>query len=220
MKKVILQMMMRQYELLKMEEQENVADYFTRIRSRTNLMKSCGEKITEQGKVENILRTLSTKFDHAVVAIEESKDLDSLKIDELQGSLEAHGHRDKQRKENGRWHIDRKNEVENVHGYSHGSNKPNSVNQGYNSGTRNTRKCNNYSNGVNGKKKKDKSKVQCLNCIICGHYASECKFKRKNKDEEARLAKGEDSDEEVLLMAERELSSLDMCELGEISGWN
>ncbi|XP_019465355.1 PREDICTED: uncharacterized protein LOC109363549 [Lupinus angustifolius] len=92
-KKVRLQMMRRQYELLQMEDQESIEDYFTRIRTLINVMKGCGEKIPEQSIVEKILKTLSAKFDHVVVAIEESKDLENLKIDELQGSLEAHEER-------------------------------------------------------------------------------------------------------------------------------
>ncbi|XP_019460167.1 PREDICTED: uncharacterized protein LOC109359927 [Lupinus angustifolius] len=182
--KVKLHMMRRKYEWLQMEKQENVADYFTRIRSLTNLMKSCGEQIPKQGIVEKILKTLSIKYDRVIVAIKESKDLGSLKIDELQGSLEAHErrflermcdrqsqqalsvqfkkrnlrHNDKQRKENKRLHTNKKNEAENVQGYGQRSNKLNSANQGYDSETRNTRKCSSYNNGINGKKKKYKSK--------------------------------------------------------------
>ncbi|XP_019438983.1 PREDICTED: uncharacterized protein LOC109344687 [Lupinus angustifolius] len=92
-KKVRLQMMRRQYELLQMEEQETIVEYFTRIRSLINLMKGCCEQISEQNIVEKILRTLTARFDHVVVAIEESKDLENFNIDELQGSLEAHEQR-------------------------------------------------------------------------------------------------------------------------------
>ncbi|MCI55545.1 hypothetical protein A2U01_0076796, partial [Trifolium medium] len=39
------------------------------------------------------MRSLAPKFDHLVVAIEETKDLASLSKEELQGSLESHEQR-------------------------------------------------------------------------------------------------------------------------------
>jgi len=53
-------------------------------------MKACGEAMTDQQIVEKIMRTLSSRFDFIVVAIQESKDVKTLKIKELQSSLEAH----------------------------------------------------------------------------------------------------------------------------------
>ncbi|KAF1893182.1 hypothetical protein Lal_00001622 [Lupinus albus] len=63
-KKVRLQMMRRQYELLQMEDQETIVEYFNRIRSLTNLMKGYGDKVDEQGIVDKVLRTLATRFDN------------------------------------------------------------------------------------------------------------------------------------------------------------
>lgn len=40
--------------------------------------------------VEKITRTLPNKSDHIVVAIEESKNVNNMMIEELQSSLEAH----------------------------------------------------------------------------------------------------------------------------------
>lgn len=40
--------------------------------------------------VEKILRSMTPKFNYVVCAIDESKDLDDLSIDELQGSLLVH----------------------------------------------------------------------------------------------------------------------------------
>ena len=55
----------------------------------TNEMRTCGETISEQMIVEKVLRSLTAQFDYIVVAIEQSKDTSTMKIDELQGSLEA-----------------------------------------------------------------------------------------------------------------------------------
>ena len=93
LKKVKLQMMRRQYELMQMENNKKIADFFNRIITHTNAMKNCGEKISNQTIVEKILRTLNPKFDHIVVAIEESKKIGEITIEELQGSLEAHEQR-------------------------------------------------------------------------------------------------------------------------------
>ncbi|KAF1858937.1 hypothetical protein Lal_00000757 [Lupinus albus] len=60
-------------------------------------MKACGEIVKDQPIIEKILRTLTLKYDHIVVAIEESKNLECYKIEELQSSLEAHEQRFKER---------------------------------------------------------------------------------------------------------------------------
>lgn len=92
-KKVRLQTLRRQYELLQMEESETIGTYLNRLQILANSIKSCGEKVSDVMLVEKTLRTLTPRFDHIVVAIEESKDLNSLTIDDLQSSLEAHEQR-------------------------------------------------------------------------------------------------------------------------------
>ncbi|XP_019432612.1 PREDICTED: uncharacterized protein LOC109339605 [Lupinus angustifolius] len=89
MKEMELQTMRRKYELLQMEENETISDYFTKILTLRNKMKSCGEEVKEQSMIEKILRTLTPKYDHIVVAIEESKELEDYKLEELQNSLES-----------------------------------------------------------------------------------------------------------------------------------
>ncbi|RDY01334.1 hypothetical protein CR513_15348, partial [Mucuna pruriens] len=58
-KKVKLQSFCRQYELLSMNDQESIEDYFTRIQMLVNSMKACGEKLLDQQIVNKILRTLT-----------------------------------------------------------------------------------------------------------------------------------------------------------------
>jgi len=83
LKKVRLQALRRQYEVLTMEEDETVSQYFDKIINLTNQMTRNGETFTDVMKVEKVLKTLTSRFDHIVVALEESKDLDSMKIEEL-----------------------------------------------------------------------------------------------------------------------------------------
>jgi hypothetical protein len=52
-------------------------------------MKTCGEEFIDQQIDEKVMRTLTSKFDFIVVAIQESKDVRTMKIEELQSSLEA-----------------------------------------------------------------------------------------------------------------------------------
>ncbi|RDX81173.1 hypothetical protein CR513_38183, partial [Mucuna pruriens] len=49
----------------------------------------CKEKVTDQQVVDKILKILPPEFDYVAVAIEESKDLNTMEVEELQHSLEA-----------------------------------------------------------------------------------------------------------------------------------
>ncbi|XP_022637950.1 uncharacterized protein LOC111241870 [Vigna radiata var. radiata] len=89
-KKVRLQTLRRQYELLQMEECDQVGEYFNKVVALTNQMKRFGEKFSDLMIIEKITRSLPSNFDYIVVAIEESRDLEKMKIEELQSSLEAH----------------------------------------------------------------------------------------------------------------------------------
>ena len=89
-KQVILQSYRRNYGMMQMEEDQKVSDYFSNMIEIVNLMKNCGENISDQMVVKKVLRSLSQKFDFIVVAIQEAKDVKAVKIEELQSSLEAH----------------------------------------------------------------------------------------------------------------------------------
>ena len=92
-KEVRLQTHKRTYELLQMEDNESITDFFTKVTKLVNQIKVCGEVLTSRSVVGKILRSLAPKFDHVVVAIEESKDLSKLTKEELQGTLESHEQR-------------------------------------------------------------------------------------------------------------------------------
>ena len=81
-----------------MFDQDSITDYFNRVQMLVNGMKTCKEELIDQQLVDKVLRTLTPRFDHVVVVIEESKDLDSMKVEELQNSLEAHEQRINERR--------------------------------------------------------------------------------------------------------------------------
>ncbi|KAA8538687.1 hypothetical protein F0562_028332 [Nyssa sinensis] len=70
-----------------MKEGEIVSNYFARTLTIANKMHFHGETMTDVTVIEKILRSMISKFDYVVCSIEESKDLDTMSIDELQSSL-------------------------------------------------------------------------------------------------------------------------------------
>lgn len=60
-----------------------MTEYFSRAMAITNKMRIHGEKLEDVTIIEKILRSMTTKFNYVVCCIEESKDIDTLSIDEL-----------------------------------------------------------------------------------------------------------------------------------------
>ena len=92
-KRAQLQALRTDFETLHMKEGETVDDFFARTLTIANKMKAHGEKMSQTIINEKILRSMTSKFNYVVCSIEESNDLDTLTIDELQSSLLVHEQR-------------------------------------------------------------------------------------------------------------------------------
>ncbi|XP_074301342.1 uncharacterized protein LOC141632724 [Silene latifolia] len=90
---VKLQTLRRDFETLNMQNNESVQDYLSRASTIVNKMKSYGEDISNKTVVPKILRSLTSRFDSIVAAIEEAHDMSTYSFDELMSSLQAHEER-------------------------------------------------------------------------------------------------------------------------------
>jgi hypothetical protein len=73
-----------------MLENETFGEFYTRINDLRNSMVSLGKKVSDAKLIKKILRSLPERFEIIVTSIEESKDLDSMKIEELVVSLQTY----------------------------------------------------------------------------------------------------------------------------------
>ena len=85
-----LQMLTTRFEELKMSEDESLELFYSKLNEVVIGKFNLGEKTEDSKIVRKILRSLPESFRAKVIAIEESKDLDDIKIQELIGSLQTY----------------------------------------------------------------------------------------------------------------------------------
>ena len=172
-KRAQLQALRKEFEMLQMKMGETVNDYFARTLTIANKMRNHGETMKDVTVIEKILRSMTANFNYVVCSIEESHDIDSLTIDQLQSSLLVHEQRmcvpviEEQAL---------KVFYEDRPGRGRG------------------RSLGGFRGRGRGSFNFDKSIVECYHCHKLGHYQYECPSKQK----EANFA---EAHEEMLLMA-------------------
>ena len=85
-----LQMLTIHFKELKMSEDESFDSFYGKLNEVVISKFNLGEKMEDSKIVRKILRSLLESFHAKVTAIEESKDLDEIKIQELIGSLQTY----------------------------------------------------------------------------------------------------------------------------------
>jgi len=83
-----LQMLISRFKEIKMLENEIFGEF--RINDLRNSMVSLGKKVSDAKLIKKVLRSLPEHFKIKVTSIEESNFLDSMKIEELVGSLQTY----------------------------------------------------------------------------------------------------------------------------------
>lgn len=85
-----LQRYVTQFEIIRMEEDETFSDFYAKLNSIVNACANLGDKIPESRVVKKVLRSLPSRFQPKKTAIEEVRDLNTMKIAELVGSLKTY----------------------------------------------------------------------------------------------------------------------------------
>ena len=85
-----LQMLTTRFEELKMGDDESFDSFYRKLNEIVIAKLNLREKIEDAKVVRKILRSLPERFRAKVTAIEESKNLDKIKIQELIGSLKTY----------------------------------------------------------------------------------------------------------------------------------
>ncbi|KAH9671428.1 hypothetical protein KPL70_017374 [Citrus sinensis] len=185
-----------QYELFQMEQNENVYSMYTRFTDIVNTLGALGKTFSNSEKVKKIIRSLPKEWRPKRTAIEEAKDLNTLPLDDLIGSLISY--EEDLAEENG--HEEKKKSIAlKASKYeSDGESEPDDeelamLARRLRKFFKKTGERRNFRNFKNHKEKKEA--ITCYECKKPGHIRSECPLINKLK-KKAMVATWDDSEEE------------------------
>ena len=85
-----LQMLATKFENIRMHENQTFSSFYFELNDIVNSSFNLKEPILDSKVVRTILRSLLERFRAKVTVIEESKDIDSMRLDELVGSIQTY----------------------------------------------------------------------------------------------------------------------------------
>ncbi|KAL4312806.1 hypothetical protein GQ457_01G025220 [Hibiscus cannabinus] len=172
---VKLQALRRDFETLSMNNGETIPDFLSIAMSIVSQIRSYGEQISDETIVAKVLRGLTSKFDHVVAAIEESKDLSVLSVDELMGSLQAHESRINRSLKKNEENAFQVKETTNKYGENYNS----TINSRGGRGFRYRGRGGFYSRGRGSNYGNRKNVIQCYHCGRYMHIKAYCWYNDK-----------------------------------------
>jgi hypothetical protein len=148
-----------------MNEKEDIATYFLRVDESFNAIRGLGEEIDESLVVQKVLRSLLLKYDAKVFAIEETRDLTKMTMDELHGSLIAYEMRTGTE-------SDQPNNEATFKAIKKTKDKDNDLDEEIANFVRRIQK--------GSGRYKGKSPLKCFNCGRIGHIVENCYYKKRS----------------------------------------
>ncbi|GAV67443.1 UBN2 domain-containing protein, partial [Cephalotus follicularis] len=89
-KEANISMLVHEYEMFTMNDNEDINSMFTRFTNITNALQSLDKIYSNSEMVRKILRCLPKAWMPKVIAIKEAKDRNTLPLEDLLGSLMTH----------------------------------------------------------------------------------------------------------------------------------
>jgi len=188
---------------------ETISDFNSKLCDIANEAFALGEKISEEKLVRKVLRSLPRRFAYKVTAIEEAKDIQTMKLDELMGSLRTFemnlDENNEEKKEKSiafQAEVDYDDEEDLAQSITKLSKKFNKVMKKVNRKNENSRNGNSSNfqknkSAANNTELKTKNRgIQCRECDGYGHIQSECANTLKKKKKKSFNAIWSDEDSE------------------------
>ncbi|KAK8916408.1 hypothetical protein KSP39_PZI022184 [Platanthera zijinensis] len=193
-----LQHQWKMWENISMKENESVKDFVSRIMCIVNQIRSLGDKLKDKKIAPKILRCLPPKFDPIVTTIEETKNIKTLCLTELMGSLQAHEERLKRGSEPLEQAFQTKTKLsQDKPAYK--STKPNQRGRG-------------RGRFIEGRNSEVGNMQSCILCKRTNHIASECFYRCKRCKRPTHMEKDCWSKNKEEPKKKEEAKFLDTCE--------
>ncbi|KAH9715535.1 Integrase catalytic domain-containing protein [Citrus sinensis] len=188
----------RQYELFQMEQNESVYSMYTRFTDIVNTLGALGKTFSNSEKVKKIIRSLPKEWRPKRTAIEEAKDLNTLPLDDLIGSLISYeedlaaekGHEEKKKSialKASKYESDGESELDDE--------ELAMLARRFRKFFKKTGERRNFINFKNHREKNEA--ITCYECKKPGHIRSECPLIKKLK-KKAMVATWDDSEEDSI----------------------
>ncbi|KAK2978670.1 hypothetical protein RJ640_023384 [Escallonia rubra] len=206
-----------------MKDSEMIFDYISRVLSVVNQLERNGDEMVDSRVVEKILRSLDPKFDHVVVAIEESNDTETLTVDELSGKLQVHEDKIKRRNKEpieqalqAKMNINERKDDTNKNQDGRGRGRGRGRRRGHGRGRGVQMQYNNNESGSEfhpsrgrgrgrGRcgyyQRQNKKDVECFTCHRYRHYFWECQDDPKEENMKAHYAEENKVGDDTVLLA-------------------
>lgn len=203
-KKDRVQTLKSEFEMLSMNDNEQIEDFHLRMNGLVTNIQALGEVMEESYVVKKLLRAVPAKFVQITSTLEQFGDMETMTVEEAVGSLKAHEERVKGKTDTKEQQLmlteeewmkregdEKKLLLTREEWMKRNSGGERAVKQ-------------------RGRGKFDKSTIKCYNCNIYGHFASECRKPRKprgTQEVESNMTVMTD-DEPALLLAKHVKSEL------------